>query len=251
MTAAKAWALRCQLELQNHNSAVFSTLTYDEAHVPPTLEKQDLQKFLRRLRKELRKRPRKPRNKPRPPHPEPIRLRFFASGEYGETRARPHYHAILFGPSLRHAKVIEKAWGKGNVKTDIVTPARIAYCAGYTSKKIGFKQEKGERIDPETGEVYEWQPPFIQMSRQPGIGGEARKFTESWRMYAISNGTRMPVPQYLHKAWEAQATVEQLEQLEYEKQQHRQGKHITRRQLEAAEQIAIAKQRIAADKRKY
>lgn len=239
-SAAQSWALRCHLELHEHPSAVFTTLTYDEDHEPPTLSKHHLAAFLKRLRTNARR-------KTTPAMAR--RVRFFASGEYGETTGRPHYHAILYGLNTNDEKLIQNSWQQGYTRTDVVTPARIAYCAGYTSKKIGFKREKRERVDPETGEVYEWQPPFIQMSRNPGIGGEARKYTESWRAYAVLNGTILPVPKYLHEAWKNLATTEQLEQLSYEKQQHRQGKQITHEQLRAAEEIAVAKQRIKADKR--
>lgn len=243
--AAKAWALRCHLELGQHSSAVFTTLTYDDAHCPPTLNREHLQKFLKRLRK------RHGASKSRAAAALQ-RIRFFASGEYGETTARPHYHAILFGASvLTHADLINAAWGMGHTRTEGVTPARIAYCAGYTSKKIGFKRERGERVDPETGEVYEWEPPFIQMSRRPGIGGHAREHTQSWRSYAIHNGQHLPVPRFYHEAWKNTATAHEIERLEYEKQQHRQGKQpITYERLAAEERIAEAKQAIKADKRK-
>lgn len=70
------------MELKDHRTAVFTTLTYDEQHCPPTLDRTHLAKFLKRIRRAA----------------EPLRIRFFASGEYGEKNARPHYHAILYGP---------------------------------------------------------------------------------------------------------------------------------------------------------
>lgn len=231
---ALAWALRCQLELQEHDHAVFTTLTYSDDHLPITLEKRHVQLWLKRLRKSI----------PRP-------IRYFASGEYGERTERPHYHAIVYGVAHQEGQTLSETWGLGNVRTYPVTPASIAYVAGYTSKKIGFKQRaKPEQVDPETGEVYTWQPPFIQMSRKPGIGGTARKWADSWRMYAIHNGRQIPVPRYLHEAWKEQATTEQREELLYEKSQIALRRHTTTEQLAAAEQIAVAKQAIQADRRK-
>lgn len=241
---AKEWALRCTLELHQHRSAVFSTLTYDEKHCPPTLSREHLQKFLKRLRKRHGSSKRRAADALQ-------RIRFFASGEYGETTARPHYHAILFGTSVTHAADIQAAWGMGHTRTEVVTPARIAYCAGYTSKKIGFKREAHERVDPETGEVYEWQPPFIQMSRRPGIGGQAREHTNSWRAYAVLNGARIPTPKFYHQAWLQTATAEMIEDLEYEKQQNRVTKFpITPETLRAAEANAVARQALTAARRK-
>jgi hypothetical protein len=235
-SAAKAWALRCQLELQQHRNAVFTTLTYDPQHEPVTLEKRHLQLWLKRVRKAL--------GTARP-------IRFFASGEYGEKRGRPHYHALVFGAAQNDAQLLDAAWGMGHTRTERITPARIAYTAGYVNKKIGYKLEAGERVDPETGEVYEWQPPFIQMSRRPGIGGSAREHTQSWRAYAVQNGTKMPVPRFYHEAWKRTATAEMIEQLEYERQQSRATKPtVTRAYLDAAEAIAKSKAALTADRRK-
>lgn len=232
---AKAWTLRCKLELQRHESATFNTLTYAEEKLPPTLQKRDIQLWLKRLRKEM--------GSARP-------LRFFACGEYGEQTARPHYHAILFGTRTEDRQLIEDTWGHGHTRTEPVTPARIAYTAGYCQKKIGWlRQAAEERVDPNTGEVYRWQPPFLQMSRRPGIGGHARKHTESWRLYAIDDGTRMPVPRFLHEAWKKTATAEQHEELLYEKSKI--AKTITREQIAAAEQMAIKRQELNADRRRF
>lgn len=230
---AQGWALRCQLELQQHNAAVFATLTYDDAHKPVTLAKRHLQLWLKRLRFHTDQ-----------------RIRFFATGEYGERTQRPHYHAILYGVSEREASRLEETWAQGHVRTYPATPANIAYTAGYCSKKIGYRRDTHERVDPETGEVYQWQPPFIQMSRNPGIGAHARQWVESWRLYAIKDGHKMPVPRYLHEAWKAQATPEQQEELTREIQQLTLNRNKTEYTLNAEEKIESARQAIQADGRK-
>jgi hypothetical protein len=59
-------------------------LTYDDEHLPPnnSLLKKDLQKFFYKLRQKIK----------------PIKIRYFAVGEYGSNKTkRPHYHIILFG----------------------------------------------------------------------------------------------------------------------------------------------------------
>lgn len=176
------------------------------------------------------------------------KLRFFASGEYGEKNQRPHYHAIMYG--TEDPELVDDAWSAGHTKTDRVTAERISYVAGYTSKKVGWPQLAAEeRIDYNTGEIYKWQPPFTQMSRRPGIGGHARQWHNSWRLFAVNNGTTMPVPRFLHDAWKAQATPQQMEDLDYEKAQLSKGKEITRERLQAAEMIAIAYQRIQGERR--
>ena len=50
----------------------------------PVLSKDDVQKFLKRLRKKLSK------------YDEDCRIKYFIKGEYGDEKARPHYHGIVF-----------------------------------------------------------------------------------------------------------------------------------------------------------
>lgn len=235
---ARAWALRCQLELTAHENACWSTLTYEEKYKPPTLQKLHLSAWLKRLRRHATN-----------------RIRFFASGEYGEQTKRPHYHAILYGVSLGEASLVQQAWPFGYAQTDPLTTAAIAYVAGYVAKKIGWKElPRGEQVDPDTGEVYNYQPAFIQMSRRPGIGGNARIHTPSWKEFAVQNGHPVPVPRYLHDAWKNTATKEEIEELEWTKEQHIREKFqltggLTDTKLMIKEASAIAKQRLAQARR--
>lgn len=246
---AKAWTLRCQLELHDYESTVFTTLTYDDEHVPRTLPKpsETLPLWLKRLRKKVGPIIQRNGNAR-----ERKSLRFFACAEYGERTQRPHFHAILFGLGMQHADVIEKTWGMGHTRTEPISLARIAYVAGYCQKKIGYKRDGYERTDFETGEVYHWQPPYIQMSRRPGIGARARdKYKEQWRLFAIKDGNKMAVPRYLHDAWKAQATPEQIEALLYEKSKLALSRDTSKERLAAAEQIAQARHALKAETRNY
>lgn len=116
---SRQWANRCLLELKEHDSAYFVTLTYNDWHVPisqyvnketgelcdvQTLRKRDYQLFMKRLRKAF------PNDK----------IRFYAAGEYGPKTLRPHYHAILFGLHLDDLEFYENSnqnfpyyWSKG------------------------------------------------------------------------------------------------------------------------------------------
>jgi len=216
ISRAREWAIRCSLELQLHPVASFVTLTYSDRYVPPTLSKADLSKFFRSMRKKVGK------------------FRFFACGEYGERFQRPHYHAILFGTADREAA--QRSWAKGFVTLEPVTPARISYVAGYCAKKLGFHRPQGEEVDFRTGEIYEHQPPFLQMSRRPGIAGDFRCHWRSWRRVAIWQGRPFPVPRFLHASFRENASESELAALELERMES-QG-YVTVRDLDAAEQIA-------------
>lgn len=233
----QAWALRCHFENQLHATAIFTTLTYADENLPLTLSKRHLQLGLKRIRKKM--------GAARP-------IRFFASGEYGEQNKRPHYHAILYGASLDDEKLVEDAWGLGHAHTYELNPARIAYTAGYTATKLNDAPHSyHERVNPETGEVYTWQPPFIQMSRRPGIGGHVRVHADSWRSYAITpNGYKIPVPRFYHEAWKATATDDQIRELRTEKTKHALNRDTSIYSLNAAEKIEQNKQNEKARKRK-
>lgn len=109
-------------------------------------------------------------------------------------------------------------------------------------------------MDYETGEIYRWKAPFLQMSRGGrtggGIGCSARKYINSWRDFAILNGRKIPVPRYLHLAWQKAATPEQREELQREKQQLHDLHKITLEHLAASKAKAEAEQQLKASRRK-
>lgn len=234
-STARAWALRCHLELQDHPAAVFTTLTYADS--PQLLWKPDLQLWLKRLRKKMAA----------------TRIRFFAVGEYGEVTQRPHYHAILYGLCCDHREQIEQTWQHGHTHTVPVTPAAIAYVAGYCQKKIGWRLTR--QVDSSTGEVL-YEPPFREMSRRPGIGANAKRYPHNWRAHAIYQGSRIPVPRFLHSSWRENATADEIDELKREKATRRllTGTQTTEEILEqraAAEAMLAARHNLQAARRKY
>lgn len=197
MEYSRQWANRCMLELQYHKSAYFVTLTYDEYFVPVsyyadkktgealpsfTLRKRDLQLFMKRLRFRFSDQ----------------KIRFFACGEYGPSTFRPHYHLILFGLELPDlvpfpqqirgnqyysSRILEDIWSQdvetpslipgaspirsgrskiGHVSITNVTWETCAYTARYITKKLN-----GPEAQFYTD--FSLQPPFVLMSRRPGI----------------------------------------------------------------------------------
>lgn len=85
---SRMWADRCMLEALDHKENCFITLTYDDLNIPlvdgvrpdtgevtkfKTLDKRDLQLFVKRLRKRLGG---------------DVKIRYFACGEYGEQTLR-------------------------------------------------------------------------------------------------------------------------------------------------------------------
>jgi len=141
------WVLRLEREHRVSKSAHFVTLTYDQKHLRTnhSLDKRDLQLYLKRLRKK----------------DESERIRYYAVGEYGSRSGRPHYHLILFNSNEDN---IRGAWvdvhGKqiGLVHVGQVSGASIAYVTKYVIQKGEPVAEGKER-------------PFATMSRRYGLGG--------------------------------------------------------------------------------
>lgn len=140
---AAHWTLRLQHEMAASFSAFFVTLTYNDEHLPRNgyLSKDDLQKYLMRLRKI---------------NPG---LRYFAVGEYGGQGDRPHYHLILF--NVVTLDLVHRAWSLNGVALGYVCGRRadmgsINYCVEY------IQAQQRDKCHPA--------PPFVLMSRRPGIG---------------------------------------------------------------------------------
>lgn len=215
---SRQWADRLMLELQYHDSAYFVTLTYNDEHVPRrvykvdddtgeayeslTLDKRDVQLFMKRLRKAF------PDDK----------IRFFLAGEYGPKTFRPHYHAIIFGlhlndlvpmrkdsrtgftyyssPSLERvwSQLVDRKIEKGSIISPYtyssmgyvtvcnVTWETCAYTARYVTKKLTGPLAK-------VYTDFDMTPPFSLMSRKPGI---ARQYYEDHPEFVDQKNIHIP-----------------------------------------------------------
>lgn len=163
----RLWTARLMLEREMHEYSWFVTLTYSAEHIPGdgSLSPRDMQLFLKRLRRLL----------------EPVRIRFYGVGEYGDKSNRPHYHLVLFGVPFaavsahfenyskrewRGCKcLICAAWGRGIVHIGDVTADSASYVVSYTLK--GMTKVDAEGLNGR-------HPEFARMSLRPeGIGAPA------------------------------------------------------------------------------
>lgn len=178
---SRKWADRMLLELETAGKGIFLTLTYDNEHIHwskfdeygqpifATLNKRDFQLFMKSLRKEFAKKD--------------IKIKFFASGEYGPSTLRPHMHCIVFGIGLSDiddckpfgrndlgqsyyiSPKIQKIWNRGNILLSDVSYETCAYVARYILKKQnGYSKECYDKRNA--------LPEFSLMSRKPGIGSK-------------------------------------------------------------------------------
>lgn len=176
------WAYRSVLERSLHKDACMVDLTYNDAHLPNDgVQRRDLQLFLKRLRK----------------HISPVKVRYFACGEYGGKNHRPHYHVLLFGwkPSdcvpwklskrgtqIYRSAELEKLWTFGFSDVTDVTFEAGMYAAKYLQKTLPTPVGCN--------------PAFTAVSTHPGLGAGALtdKMYQTGHIYY--NGKHIYLPRY-------------------------------------------------------
>lgn len=199
---SRQWAVRCYHEAQMHDENSFLTLTFNDNKIPSdgSIRKGDLTKFMKRLRQQI----------------EPVKVRYFGCGEYGDDFGRPHYHVCLFGydfpdKQVRRAtprrkgnvdilytsKMLGKAWKNGFHTIGEVNFKTAGYVARYITKK-----HMGKLSDY----VYDGlQPEFAMMSRgqkKDGKGGIGKTWFEKYwtdcypKDFVTINGKKHKPPKY-------------------------------------------------------
>lgn len=200
LNRSSEWQTRLTHEGKHHDRKIFLTLTYDDENLPQfgSLETRHLQLFIKRLRKAIA----------------PIKIRYYACGEYGDTTRRAHYHAIIFGweptdgrlhsvgssgDPLYVSKLISRLWTFGHHLYSPANEATFGYVARYSVKKQTGQtgKEVYKHLDDDTGELTQIKPPFAIMSLKPMIGADhLEKFKDDYLRLGstIINGTRKPLP---------------------------------------------------------
>ena len=220
------WSLRmiheASLWEQNH----FITFTYETENLPDHhhLQYKDFKAFMKRLRFHLSK--------------QNIKIRFIVSGEYGEQKGRPHFHAIIYNlpihdlelvsnknnNKLYESEFIQSLWQHGTIKIGEVNSLTCGYVAKYMTKKDlstwnGVDLETGEIIAEydDKGEITRIKP-MHRRSNRPGIGHDwAKKWYKDFipSGFITYEGKKFPVPNYyldvaLREHPELETIIEQM-----------------------------------------
>jgi hypothetical protein len=181
------WSARLIKEDKHSEMSFFITLTYDSDHVMfspcnrPTLWPSHLTSYWKMLRKKFKSNA----------------IKYYACGEYGSNRQRPHYHAILFIKKTSYSAVeilqlIESNWPHGETFTGTVTGESIAYVLKYISKTGSVPAYSGDKRTKE----------FQRSSK--GLGANYLQTNKSWHLEDLQNrayiplngGGRSPIPRY-------------------------------------------------------
>ena len=253
LDSSRQWAIRLMKERACHERVSFLTLTYDDAHLPEggSLVKRDVALFHKRLHNRLLR-------------DRDYGIRFYYSGEYGETYGRPHYHSIIFGfdfPDKQFYKrnsrdepifvseFCRELWPFGRNGIGDVTFESCAYVAGYVTDKITVGHDdrsrakfeaKYGRYDSE-GRFFTVLPEFSGMSRRPGIGKPwfDRYAAETYRDDGVVvSGKFVRPPRYFDNLFD-EIDSERLSMLK--KERRRSARGLTSRQSFAREKIVKAR----------
>lgn len=204
------WAFRILDECSQYENNAFITLTYNDDNLfyendiaryagVASVSRREVQLFLKRLRKVL----------------SPLKVRFFACGEYGRKFGRPHYHLIIFNwfpedavyfkvedkEKLYRSSLLEGVWTKGFSSVGRVSYKTALYCAKYMNKFQSDRYKREIKSDYDR-EVVLPAPAFIQMSNRPGIGYNAVYHCDLNTDRIYRDGKSTKIPRYYLKVME-------------------------------------------------
>lgn len=197
------WALRCVHEASLHEHNCFLTLTYDDDHVPSngSLVKKHFQNFMKRFRDRI----------------QPIKVRYYMCGEYGDQFGRPHYHALIFGydfpdkqpfkktvkSTLYTSDLLQELWPYGFTTVGALTYQTAAYTAKYATKKVLGKEAAAYYGDRE--------PEYSTMSLKPAIGADwFDKYQNELFQHdsIVHNGRSFGLPRYYTERFSEEQKLE-------------------------------------------
>lgn len=256
---SRQWAIRCVHEAKMHENNCFVTFTYDEKSLPKDgkLDYSHFQQFAQKLRdkifwdylkksgvsnywhsltegqkKVFRKEHKNEFNK--------YRVSYFATGEYGDTTKRPHWHALLFnyrpadqrykytsdrGDRVFESEDLKQLWPHGISEFGEVTYDSAAYCARYAAKKLSHGMDGSHPYEP--------------ISKKSSLNAIGKTWLESYWPDAFQNGyivlpdgSTCSIPRYYEKwlkknqplAWFQYVT--QVKQQQISKAQHEEFKRL-------------------------
>lgn len=179
-----------------HPENSFITLTYSKEHLhSPKLVYKDFQDFAKKLR-----------------HTTLNTISYMVTGEYGDEKKRPHWHAIIFNwrpPDLEYlrqnergdhiwkSKLLDNLWGKND---PILKPNEVGdvtfHSAGYVARYAAKKLVHGKDQDHD----------FHPISRKSSRRAIGRSWLEKYYKDAFSygqivlpNGQTCGIPRYYEK----------------------------------------------------
>lgn len=210
MDYSRSWADRMTYHvIGKEDNSWFLTLTYDDLHLDDleyspnydlyAINYDHLAEFIKRLRNKFRD----------------SEIDFYASGEYGDSNFRAHFHAIVYnvplddlefwklnknGDPIYTSETIHSLWQRGICAVGRYSWLGAAYTASYVEKK------RDGRLMCEYTAVG-LTPEKCRMSRRPGIAHDyyMENYMDLWKNNGMSvdrtvnSSAHIGMPRYFHK----------------------------------------------------
>lgn len=208
---AAEWGVRLIHEAHYWDHAQFTTLTYNNEHLPKSgwLVPQHLTDFLKRVNAKQKYNGRG--------------FAYFASGEYGEKKGRPHYHAILFGlpPSMykpvpmRPGRYSIPQWKFGFLDVKPLIYERAKYTAKYMLKQQYTRRKQKIKEILANGGKY---PPWKTSSNGLGLRWALDHREELEQGFLFFRGKKRSIPRYYIKKLDIKIPHDVWEELQRERE---------------------------------
>lgn len=151
LNTAREKALRAWHHSQLFDNNIFLTLTYDDEHLEsPRLIYPHFQTFMKDLRNHLGNDPNH-------------RISCMVTGEYGDKKQRPHWHALIFnyepsdpkhkytselGHRVFNSATLRELWPRGESEFGALTIDSANYVARYAAKKLTHGNDQDHDFHP-------------------------------------------------------------------------------------------------------
>lgn len=145
---ARQWAVRSVQEARMHRENSFITLTYSDEHLGDgRLRYKDFQLFMKSLRERFCDR----------------EIPMAVTGEYGDEKKRPHWHALVFnfwppdavykykserGDTCYSSEILQDVWKRGMVEVGSLTFESAGYVMRYAAKKLVHGNDQDHEFHP-------------------------------------------------------------------------------------------------------
>lgn len=225
MQKRTAWVFRMVQELKINPNCAFVTFTYNDDNIKylrkrfdrykfkkwykllgknfesATLDKQDSTDLIKACQHKIKQM-----------FGKRALVRYYITGEYGDTTDRPHFHGVFWFPGkVDYDEFFKSVWQYGNIDIQEVTPANINYISKHQMKdcKGNLYQQK-------------FAPIFSTMTRYNGGLGSSfladeniyNFYSESREnKYVILNNYKIPLPQFYRKKLYDKMTPQEWEKL--------------------------------------
>ena len=197
------WVFRLQYEHGRSDTAIFTTMTYSDEHLPEhgSLSRKDVRGFLKRFKAVEKKhdptyqmKVDRKREALKISHLEADKIKtskYYVIGEYGCENGRPHYHGIFFNLHPRVVARFHETWSKPYQNEEIGWSSVLPVLDGGIKYVAGYFLTKAKEVPDHMEKPFSLVSNFMGKSFQE----ECNKVGDPLQIQ-LSDGRVIPTPRY-------------------------------------------------------